>query len=73
MCVHQAANQHEELFEQVHTIKHLELILSQVTEGVDSLQNAITSIKSELSEPFELIQTRTTQLERVQVTRTPAA
>jgi len=63
----QAANQHEELFRQVHTIKDLEGGLSQVTAGVDSLQNAITSIRAELSEPFELIQARTIQLERVQV------
>jgi hypothetical protein len=51
----------------VHTIRHLEDILAQVTGGVDSLQSAITSIRSELSEPFLLIQARTTQLERVQV------
>ncbi|ELR14443.1 golgi family protein, putative [Acanthamoeba castellanii str. Neff] len=62
----QSANQHEELFRQVHTIRHLEDILAQVTGGVDSLQSAITSIRSELSEPFLLIQARTTQLERVQ-------
>eukprot|EP01104_Vermistella_antarctica_P000795 TRINITY_DN10905_c0_g1_i1.p1 TRINITY_DN10905_c0_g1~~TRINITY_DN10905_c0_g1_i1.p1 ORF type:complete len:881 (+),score=171.55 TRINITY_DN10905_c0_g1_i1:217-2859(+) len=62
----QVVQHHDTLLEQVRNVKDLEIILSVATEGVDHVMSSISTIKSNLSEPCSIIQTRTLQLERLQ-------
>lgn len=61
----QVASNHESLLQHVSAVKELEQTLGLVTTGVDALQQSIDRIKSEITEPFRVIQQRTRQLERI--------
>ncbi|GBG91815.1 hypothetical protein CBR_g53704, partial [Chara braunii] len=53
---------HDELLEQVTSLRDTENVVTVVRSGIDSLQASLQRVRSELAEPYKLIRTKTRQL-----------
>ncbi|CAB3988381.1 Conserved oligomeric Golgi complex subunit 5 [Paramuricea clavata] len=64
----QVVTRHEDLLQQATGIETLEGVLQMMTSRITSLQLSIERIHQQISDPYEKIRTRTSQLRRLQTT-----
>ena len=62
----QVVSHHGRLIEQVSHAKDLEVLVDTVTSGVSRLQASLGSVKAKIREPYEVVASKTAQLERLQ-------
>ncbi|KAJ1492749.1 Golgi transport complex subunit 5-domain-containing protein [Baffinella frigidus] len=62
----QVVSHHGRLIEQVAQAKDLEALTDTVTDGVARLQTSLVSVRSSIREPFEVVKSKTVQLEHLQ-------
>jgi len=62
----QVVSHHGRLIEQVSHAKDLEVLVDTVTSGVSRLQASLGSVKAKIREPYEIVASKTAQLERLQ-------
>ena len=69
----QVVSHHGRLIEQVSHAKDLEVLVDTVSSGVGRLQASLGSVKAKIREPYEVVASKTVQLERLQAERGTAA
>ena len=62
----QVVSHHGRLIEQVSHAKDLEVLVDTVSAGVGRLQASLGSVKAKIREPYEIVASKTVQLERLQ-------
>lgn len=62
----QVVSHHGRLIEQVSHAKDLEVLVDTVTSGVGRLQASLGSVKAKIRDPYEVVASKTAQLERLQ-------
>ena len=62
----QVVSHHGRLIEQVSHAKDLEVLVDTVSSGVGRLQASLGSVKAKIREPYEVVASKTVQLERLQ-------
>ena len=62
----QVVSHHGRLIEQVSHAKDLEVLVDTVTSGVSRLQASLGSVRAKIREPYEVVASKTAQLERLQ-------